>query len=209
MTEPTTTAAPTIMQLAAAIAKRVHIKNVRLAESHVKREIADDSEIPQGVELRYGLRVMPHHFDPETKRLDVLVAFVLDGKSDDEDRRSVFRIQAAFSLEYTIMGESLPADEQLSAFAKVNGTYNTWPYWREYVQTTAVRMGLPTVVLPVLLAGAIEKMVRDAEDTPKTAESHKQTDVVETKKENGAITASGLPSRPRKARRSSKGGRSA
>ena len=33
-------------------------------------------------------------------------------------------------------------------------------------------------------------MVRDAEDTPKTEESVKQTEVVETKKENGAITAS-------------------
>ena len=45
-------------------------------------------------------------------------------------------------------------DEHLHAFSATNGVFNAWPYWREFVQNTTARMGLPTpVIVPVFRLG--------------------------------------------------------
>ena len=36
----------------------------------------------------------------------------------------------------------------LELFAQANGTFNLWPYWREFVQSTSTRMGLPALTVP-------------------------------------------------------------
>ena len=38
----------------------------------------------------------------------------------------------------------------IHAFSDFNATFNAWPYWREFVQSMTGRMGLPTVIIPVL-----------------------------------------------------------
>jgi len=40
-------------------------------------------------------------------------------------------------------------DIQALAFARTNGIYNAWPYWREFVQNMIARMNLPPLVIPV------------------------------------------------------------
>jgi len=39
--------------------------------------------------------------------------------------------------------------DELEAFASLNGVFNAWPYFREYLQSVTTRMGLPPFVLPV------------------------------------------------------------
>lgn len=52
-----------------------------------------------------------------------------------------------FLVKYSY--EKEPDQEDLPAFAHHNAILNTWPYWRERVQSTAAAMGLPTLVVPV------------------------------------------------------------
>jgi preprotein translocase subunit SecB len=35
----------------------------------------------------------------------------------------------------------------------LNGVFHVWPYWREMVQNTLARMGLPPLILPVFRVG--------------------------------------------------------
>ena len=61
-------------------------------------------------------------------------------------------IETSFELQYRLP-EGFRADpDTLTTFAQTNGIYNAWPYWREFVQSTFARMGLPPVVLPLLRA---------------------------------------------------------
>ena len=61
-------------------------------------------------------------------------------------------IETSFELQYRLP-EGFRVDPQtLTTFAETNGIYNAWPYWREFVQSTFARMGLPPVVLPLLRA---------------------------------------------------------
>ena len=61
-------------------------------------------------------------------------------------------IEASFELQYRLPEEFRVDPDTLTTFAETNGIYNAWPYWREFVQSTLSRMGLPPVVLPLLRA---------------------------------------------------------
>lgn len=69
-----------------------------------------------------GVRLMPKGYD----------------KLDDEKPKPIAEIQAVFDAEYVATGAISP--EALKAFSKDNVGYNVWPYWREYAQSTALRM---------------------------------------------------------------------
>lgn len=70
-----------------------------------------------------------------------------------EKEVDALRLRALFHLEYEIRLEGAPDDDELQpllqSFARVNGIYNAWPYFRELAQTTTARMGIPPIVLPV------------------------------------------------------------
>ena len=67
-------------------------------------------------------------------------------KADKED---ALLVQAEYSLIYEVDGER-PSDDLALHFAGANAVFNVWPYFRELVQSTACRMGVPQLVIPSL-----------------------------------------------------------
>jgi uncharacterized membrane protein len=57
-------------------------------------------------------------------------------------------VVVSFAVTYLLTG-TVSADDA-RAFAKVNAMFNTWPYVREILQNTAVRMGAPVPQVPLL-----------------------------------------------------------
>ncbi len=59
-------------------------------------------------------------------------------------------IDAEFAVTYVLAdGKAEPTDDALNEFASTNVPFNIWPYWRELLQSTSMRMGLPPIVLPL------------------------------------------------------------
>lgn len=61
------------------------------------------------------------------------------------------RIQATCVVGYDLAqeaGESR-SEDALDQFAEVNGVYNAWPFLRELVATSALRLGISDVLLPL------------------------------------------------------------
>ena len=76
------------------------------------------------------------------EHLYVWVVFEL--KSDP----AVFSVRARYRLVYRVTTRPTAADA--NAFAELNGVFNAWPFWRELVQASAMRMNLPPPVVPLL-----------------------------------------------------------
>jgi hypothetical protein len=53
-----------------------------------------------------------------------------------------------FELRYRIRSDLGPSNDVLTEFARANGVFNAWPYFRELLQTMLHRMELPSTVLP-------------------------------------------------------------
>jgi hypothetical protein len=80
-------------------------------------------------------------------RFVYLLGFRLAGKTEDidaEDYVPKFEIVGSFCAKYK-SSRSLSEDE-IKAFSENNIAYHIWPYWREYLQSTAARMGLKEVI---------------------------------------------------------------
>jgi hypothetical protein len=73
----------------------------------------------------------------------------IEEQIDTSDPRIFFRVDAKFVVEYTLEAGDAPADQDLAAFAAINGTLNVYPFWREYVASCLARAGLPSILLPV------------------------------------------------------------
>lgn len=58
-------------------------------------------------------------------------------------------VEAGYVLRYVLSPGPKPTDAELQKFAEVNGRLNVTPYWREFLDTSLRRAGLPPVLAPV------------------------------------------------------------
>lgn len=140
------------LRLAEQVARHVNIVQVHLFASQTRMGRPPVKGTQKSLRVRHRVRGDTH---PEQSLVRILVDLVLEEtpsspseqpETPAEDR---LMIGATFQLVYQVRGlESLEQDG-LRAFAEINGVYNVWPYWREFVQSTLGRMGLPAITLPV------------------------------------------------------------
>lgn len=144
----------TQFQLASAVARNVDLESVSL----VRTAAGLDQPLGGALELtgrgRGKLEIestQQHAFDEKSSLLAAEVAFRVRVTGAGDDAKPIVHFEAVFSLMYRMRAIPPPEDRKraFDAFVSLNGLYNAWPYLRELVQSTAGRMGLPPVVLPV------------------------------------------------------------
>ena len=98
-----------------------------------------------------------------------MFAFRVDGDTRNNDEEPgcesdpVIEVNSEYQLTYQVSDITQFNDEQLNAFGCVNGLYHAWPYWREYVQSSIARMGLPAFIVPVLTVAELQTMERTSD----------------------------------------------
>jgi hypothetical protein len=132
----------------AAVIGRVQLVDVRLVSADVRTLVRDARVVPDAnLAMRHATKVIGRS-DGGFLVLAAMDANVVSGQAK-ADADPPIRMQVAFALQYELPDAASVSDAVLAEFARVNGAFNAWPYWREYIQTTAARMNLPPVVLPV------------------------------------------------------------
>lgn len=133
----------------------VQIENVRLVEAHLRASVStppDDGDTE--TEMKLGRKavvvddVKDGHFNVRADFVFKLVSQAKDG-SEAENEQPLVEISACLELGYRLPPDAQFSKEELSEFGNVNAVFNAWPYWREFIQSSISRMGLPPVVLPV------------------------------------------------------------
>jgi hypothetical protein len=157
---------PSLMDLGAVIAPWTHIKQIRLLNSSTKAKFSD-------VAATSPLR---HTFDATTV-LDQERGVLTVHASLALSAGDFLRINAEFILDYTVDKSPIGiTDEAATAFGKMTGIYNVWPFWREYVYSTSMRTGFPPVTLPLVTHASMlayyaekekETVTSDLPSTPK------------------------------------------
>jgi hypothetical protein len=84
--------------------------------------------------------------DDERTWLICSVAFSFTGTSGDE---TLAEMSGTYVLHYTLNGEP-PDEEAIQVFAENNATFNAWPFIRQYLHDSSVRLALPPFLLPLL-----------------------------------------------------------
>ena len=161
--------------------RRAEIISVRLSTASI------DSR-PQPEESRQELSVSVGHTCVAEMVTDgtllTNIDFALFASPQDESVR-IFEVKCRFQVTYQLEPGYQPTPEEISAFSSANAVFNAWPYFREFVQNTCLRMGFPgTPSVPFL------KLIPKSEVKPVPDEG------------NGAVPATKIDSRkPRSSKR--------
>ncbi len=86
---------------------------------------------------------------PDRRKACAQVHFILEGRPEESDKKDAdLFMEATFNAIYEVPEDLETNADALNLFAHTNGTFNLWPYWREFVQTMAARMGVPGLTVP-------------------------------------------------------------
>ena len=155
-----------LLTLTAVVASRVRINGIRLRCCRATADLPSPGT-PLRIEFGFNGETTA---DRESNKIAVRAFLMVRANTADgsESRSLAFQLEAEFLLDYAINSFDGITEEELDAFGKMNGIYNVWPYWRQYVQTTTVSMGFPALTLPVLTGETILRTYEEQETAAKT-----------------------------------------
>jgi len=137
-------ARPSLMDLSIAMSPWTQIRQIRLLRSQIESKSIDIAE-PSQVNTSFDATTV---FNREDGTLRVHASLMVSVGE-------FVQIIADFALEYGVDKTMIFTDEVAAAFGRLNGIYNVWPYWREYVQSTVARLGLPPLTLPLMTGASL------------------------------------------------------
>jgi hypothetical protein len=129
------------MQLAGAVAAEIRLQDLRLLEADLKCVKVVDAD-----ELKFNIAIEGKQ-KSDTLFVHAQFSVAIEGQAS--------RIGATYLAVYKVTTEKIFEDANVQAFAQMNGLLHIWPYWREFVQSSAQRLGLPPITLPVVRPTAI------------------------------------------------------
>ena len=133
---------PSLLELSVALSPWTHIKRVRLVRSQI---VSNDIDAAEPSKVTFGFDAGTT-LDREKELLHVRALLTVSAGD-------LVHITAEFAVEYAVDKVGLSfSDEIVTAFGRMNGIYNAWSYWREYVQSITTRMGLPPLTMPLMTA---------------------------------------------------------
>jgi hypothetical protein len=128
------------------IISNAKLQDIRLVESSCKAFAHDLSEAAEvDVRINSSAKAILRAAGLFSVLADLEVMLLPAGSSPPDGAR----VAARFEVRYQIPQNLQIHEGLLDEFARVNGVFNAWPYWREFVQNTLVRMGLPPLTLPL------------------------------------------------------------
>ncbi len=74
----------------------------------------------------------------------------IESLSDDDPQLSdLIKISIKAEFQASYLSKELIPSESLREFSEKNASHNIWPFWREFVQSTSLRIGMnPPIQLP-------------------------------------------------------------
>jgi len=115
---------------------------------------------PDGEEHSLRIGIADQEVELDENVLSIRMRFEFRGPSPfEEEQDRLVDVTATVRVEYVRPEDRGDIDRsEADVFARVNGIYNAWPYLREFVQTSLVRLSLPPFELPLLRPGAAAQL---------------------------------------------------
>ncbi|MCK4257108.1 hypothetical protein KAX35_09480 [candidate division WOR-3 bacterium] len=121
--------------------RTLRLKNIRLISSST--QIEEEFSLPASVKIKEE----SDYKVSEKGNFTILLKYLLSAKSKNTKKVGL-RIKVYYSLDYS--SDITITDEIFNKFKDRNLTLHTWPYFRQYVHETTIRMGLPPLILNVV-----------------------------------------------------------
>ncbi len=142
------------LEMAALVAQKVVLKEIYLVDAKISRDPVTVS--PETLSLKHKCSTEILDFDNDKKILCHFQVAAFGGEAPD---KLVMKIEASFCTSYVMKplpDLAIPDDDGsfladfMEYYLTINPISNSWPYWREFVQSMSARMGFPALTVPFL-----------------------------------------------------------
>jgi preprotein translocase subunit SecB len=89
-----------------------------------------------------------HTFEQENTILKITYTYKLSA-NDESKENAALTVQAKYAVRYNITKDVTISKEFMKVFSELTLGMLLWPYFRELVNNTVYRMGMPSLVLPL------------------------------------------------------------
>lgn len=163
------------LEMAKRLIAGTHLREIRMASGRFDTSIEEASEVEEPVmSIDHGAQAQRGE-GGSFKVSAMIRLMIFEGKDMPEEEAdpetALAQIVGVYELAYGLPEGSTFSDEALGAFAETNGVFNAWPYFREFVQSSCNRMGLPALLVPLFRLSAEPNQEKDQEREPSAAES--------------------------------------
>jgi hypothetical protein len=135
---------PDHMALAQQVHQNASIERIRMVRA---KAAAPSVETHGQLDVNFNVKSKLVTAPPGMLRLQI--GFRMAGVREAEPEPAVL-VECAYEVDYLLREGFQVTPEQVKAFKDGNGIFNAWPYFREYLQNSLVRMGLPPLAAPFL-----------------------------------------------------------
>jgi hypothetical protein len=126
---------------------------VAISEPNIGEEDPEDANAVSDIMHQSRLGIELVEVDPPDNYFWVICHFgareIYGNPEEEGGEVELWKVEASFRLYYLLKSLDDITHKDLMGFARVNGPYHAWPYWREFLQNMTMRMGLPPVVLDI------------------------------------------------------------
>jgi hypothetical protein len=170
-------------KLAFEVNQNAAINRIRLARAKVASQSMDEG--PKApIAVMFNFKSKPLTAASNVLRLEI--AFRMAGAEEKEEARkntsqkkpdgkkseSMVLVECAYEVDYALREDFSITPKHVKAFKDGNAIFNTWPYFREYLQNNLQRMGLPPLTAPFLRLQPKPKPRKREKHEPEAQRAH-------------------------------------
>jgi hypothetical protein len=151
------------MQDSHAFSRRAEIVGVRVSSAAFSVPNLLPLEIEEA--LSVGIRFVPQGANIAHGCVHATTLFecIISDSSESETRDPVAKFECCLTATYQLQDSYVPTESELNAFHKANVIFNCWPFFREFIQSSASRMNIPPPPVPFIRVHVLP------DETPSTA----------------------------------------
>lgn len=156
-------------QLPLDLIRTAEVASIRLAQLSARCDVAPDALPNRKLRVQFATAAT----DMEGLDFRVRAEIVATAGTEDGPENAPVEIRAVYILRYRVPSSVTPTKRDLSLFAETSALLNIWPYWRQLVHETSLRMELPPILLP-LYRVARPQSTGERQAPPKSSSSSPQ-----------------------------------
>lgn len=137
---------PDDAKLAFSVHQNSSLREIRLVRAKLASALKPETPIEP---LEIAFQHKSRHVDTVPPLFRVAVSFKMTGKLAGVETAPV-SVECDFEADYELLEGFTLSPDAARAFKDGNAVFNLWPYFREYLQSSLQRMGMPAFTAPFL-----------------------------------------------------------
>lgn len=130
--------------------QNVLLREIRLSEATLWSKAPEESLLTESLRTSLDFKPSSVHAADQNLRLCITFSFRIFREEAEHGTVDLVKVECQIEADYSVRPGHVLTDQQIKSFHEGNAVFTCWPFFREYVQNSTVRMNYPAPPIPLL-----------------------------------------------------------